>query len=92
MELLQAAGLNHEEKRDILATSQNRMGYESISRALMTLWDDQLLGRQQGQHGHLHVQESHEDFAARGDWAQSQWGESWWDDEWQHGYWVAGRA
>ena len=86
--LLQAAGLNHEEKRDILATSQNRMDYDSISRALMTLWDDQLLGRQQAQHGHLHVQESHEDFAASSDWMDSQWGESWWDDEWQNGYWV----
>ena len=86
--LLQAAGLNHEEKRDILATSQNRMDYDSISRALMTLWDDQLLGRQQAQHGHLHVQESHEDFAASSDRMDSQWGESWWDDEWQNGYWV----
>ena len=70
---LQAAGLNHEEKGDILATSQNRMGYGSIGCALIALWDDQLLGRQQAQHGHLHAQEGHQDFTASSDWLGSLW-------------------
>ena len=46
--LLQAAGLNAEEKRDILSTTKNSLDYTVISAALQSLWDDQLLGR-----GHL---------------------------------------
>ena len=46
--LLQAAGLNAEEKRDTLSTTKNSLDYTVISAALQSLWNDQLLGR-----GHL---------------------------------------
>ena len=42
--LLQAASLSPEEMRDILSTTQNKMDFESISQALQSLWDEQLLG------------------------------------------------
>ena len=88
--LLQAAGLTHEEKRDILSTTQNRMDYDSISRALQVLWDDQLLGRreQHQQHGILGAQEAFEDSDNNTTtWHDNQWGDTWWDDEMYQGMW-----
>ena len=43
--LLQAAGLTADEKRDIISTTKGSLEFEVITRALQTLWDDQLLGR-----------------------------------------------
>ena len=42
--LLQAASPSPEEMREILSTTQNKMDFESISQALQSLWDEQLLG------------------------------------------------
>ena len=50
--LLQAAGLNSEEKRDILGSTKNSLDYEVISSALQTLWDEQLLGHRSFQSHH----------------------------------------
>ena len=41
--LLQAAGLNAEEKRDILASTKGSLEFEVVTRALQTLWDEQFL-------------------------------------------------
>ena len=57
--LLQAASLNNDEKRDIPATTHNRIDYDSISHALQTLWDDQFMGQRHNQSGparFMHVQ------------------------------------
>ncbi|CAE7581414.1 Smyd3, partial [Symbiodinium sp. CCMP2456] len=49
--LMQASGLNAEERRDILASTKNSMEYSVIAAALQNLWDDQLFGR--GYHAHV---------------------------------------
>ena len=81
--LIQAASLTSEEKRDILSTTQNFMDYNSISRALQMLWDDQLLGHRQPhavQH-HLHVQE--QEPGPRPDpWHDHYASVQWWDQDW----------
>ena len=65
--LLQAASLSPEETRDILSTTQNKMSFETISQALQTLWDEQLLGhRYRPWHGHLNLHE---------------WDNAWQDDD-----------
>ena len=43
--LLQAAGLNAEEKRDILSATKGNLEFEVVTQALQTLWDEQFLGR-----------------------------------------------
>ena len=61
--LLQAAGLNAEEKRDILGSTKNSfLDYEVISSALQTLWDEQLLGHRSPlpHQGYSMVQSEHE--------------------------------
>jgi ribonuclease HI len=62
--LLQAACLNAEETRDILSTTQNRLEFEAISKALQTLWDEQLLGQRyisssaSSNYGHVYMLQS----------------------------------
>ena len=81
--LLQAAGLNAEEKRDILSTTKNSLDYAVISAALQSLWDDQLLGHRGSSSGsgsyqaHLlqPVSEEHLYYQEGDDW-------SWQDDGW----------
>ena len=87
--LIQAAGLSAEEKRDILSTTKNSLDYESISSALQSLWDDQLLSHrhqrqgadfysnqaEQFDNGELYYQESD-------DWWQGQ--DGWWNDSYYH--------
>ena len=46
--LLQAAGLNPDEKRDIISTTKGSLEFETVTQALQTLWDDQLLGGRNG--------------------------------------------
>ena len=43
--LLQAAGLNADEKRDIVSATRGSLEFEVIVKALQTMWDEQLLGR-----------------------------------------------
>ena len=42
--LLQAAGLNAEEKRDILSATKGNLEFEVVTQAFQTLWDEQFLG------------------------------------------------
>ncbi len=85
--LLQAAGLSHEEKRDILSTTKNSLDYTVISSALQGLWDDQLLGRHGGHQGgynahYLQDTDVNETYYQHGCWDDldddSAYG--WWDD------------
>ena len=81
--LLQAAGLSHEEKRDILSTTKNSLDYSVISSALQGLWDDQLLGqRHQGSHN-LHYLNGTDEFQA---YYQD---DSWWNED-EDGWWFQG--
>ena len=43
--LLQSAGLNAEEKRDILPATKGSLEFDVVTKALQTLWDEQFLGR-----------------------------------------------
>ncbi|CAE7645969.1 unnamed protein product [Symbiodinium sp. KB8] len=94
--LLQAAGLNAEEKRDILSTTKNSLDYEVIAAALQNLWDEQLLGQRHGPASYqAHYSEAVDAETAyyQDDWwfdDGSWWydsfysdgghGETWWDD------------
>ena len=89
--LLQAACLNPEETRDILSATQNSLDFEAISRALQTLWDEQLLGHRPSSsssnpsYGHLNWQSWEEDeWHAPDPWDnEDSWWESQWHEEWQ---------
>ena len=80
--LLQAAGLNAEEKRDILSTTKNSLDYETIAAALQNLWDDQLLGQRYSGNASYQsfavYQDDPEDYA---DPLSEWWGhdDGWWD-------------
>ena len=84
--LLQAAGLTAEEKRDILSTTKNSLDYESISAALQSLWDDQLLSqrvhRTPGELYHNFVDQSDDNDAYYQD------TDDWWSDA--DGWWCDG--
>ena len=92
--LLQAACLNAEETRDILSTTQNRLEFEAISKALQTLWDEQLLGQRyhpssaSSSYGHVCMQQSWDDDTWHSDsWDTSShdadgWGDAQWHEEW----------
>ena len=43
--ILQSAGLNAEEKQDILSATMGSLEFNVVSKALQTLWDEQFLGR-----------------------------------------------
>ena len=86
--LLQAAGLNAEEKRDILSTTKNSLDYSVISSALQSLWDDQLLGNHRHHAGahNLHLADSFDDHAAYQHdmddwWEDDAWGQDWWYED-----------
>ena len=94
--LLQAACLNAEETRDILSTTQNKLEFEAISKALQTLWDEQLLGQRYPfsaaapQHGHLYWQSWEDDQWSYDGWDASHddgWWEAQWHDEYQGDEW-----
>ena len=87
--LLQAAGLSPEEKRSILSSTKNTLDYDTISQALQTLWDDQLLGHRSTatnyHQSYMSYQEPSyamvsEDY---GDWDYDN--DCWWDE---HAYYV----
>ncbi|CAE7206830.1 unnamed protein product [Symbiodinium sp. CCMP2592] len=86
--LLQAAGLNAEEKRDILSTTKNSLDYSVISSALQSLWDDQLLGNHRHASGsyNMHMVDSFDDHTAYQQemndwWDDGTWGQDWWYDD-----------
>ena len=97
--LLQAACLNAEETRDILSTTQNRLEFEAISKALQTLWDEQHLGQRyhhhppsSGSYGHVYNASTWDDESWPSDsWDSSGyddwWGEAQWQDEWHEDWW-----
>ncbi|CAK9114764.1 Integrase catalytic domain-containing protein [Durusdinium trenchii] len=70
--LLQAAGLNPDEKRDIISTTKGSLEFETVTQALQTLWDDQLLG---GRNGSFGQQAMFQELCA------SQAADDWWEDE-----------
>ena len=88
--LLQAAGLNAEEKRDTLSTTKNSLDYSVISSALQSLWDDQLLGHRgsssSGGHYQAHllqpVSEDHLYYHESDDWTWQD--DSWWYEDHYH--------
>ena len=93
--LLQAAGLNAEEKRDILSTTKNSLDFAVISAALQSLWDDQLLGHRSSSSGHSsgyynvnYMNPVEEDYAYYQEadawsWQEGDW---WYDDYYTSGY------
>ena len=92
--LLQAACLNAEETRDILSTTQNRLEFEAISKALQTLWDEQLLGQRyhsssaSSNYGHVYMQQSWDDDTWHSDsWDTSSHDADWWGDAQWHEEW-----
>ena len=92
--LLQAAGLNAEEKRDILSTTKNSLDYAVIASALQSLWDDQLLGHR-GHHFGQSLGYHHANFVDAGDeeYAYYQEAEEWsWNDNdwWYDDYYATG--
>ena len=70
--LLQAAGLNPDEKRDIISTTKGSLEFETVTQALQTLWDDQLLGGRTGSFGQ---QAMFQELYA------SQAADDWWEDD-----------
>ena len=83
-QLLQAAGLTAEEKRDILSTTKNLLDFETIAAALQNLWDEQLFGGRLGSNhtmqGYAAFQDEHEAFYS--DYQDDWWArnDDWWDD------------
>ena len=77
--LLAGAALTSEEWRSILAATGNKLGYEEISTALATLFDEQIFhrGQSHGHHGHgppvLHLAEQDDQW-----WPPEP---SWWEDD-----------
>ncbi|CAE7510524.1 unnamed protein product [Symbiodinium sp. CCMP2592] len=85
--LLQAAGLNAEEKRDILSTTKNSLDYEVIAAALQNLWDEQLLGQRQGSSSY------HAHYSEAVDAETSYYQDAWWQEDdawWYEDYFVDG--
>ena len=78
--LLQAAGLNADEKRDILSATKGSLEFETITRALQTLWDEQFLGRS---HAAPYYQHMFHDAHFTEDADESDW---WWGD--YDNYWA----
>eukprot|EP00435_Cladocopium_sp_Y103_P021567 s4755_g5.t1 len=89
--LLQSAGLSHDEKRDILASTKGSLEFEVVTQALQTLWDEQFLGR--GSMRSTMTGYFNESFQAtdetydqdwHDDWVENYWGEAdyWADPEW----------
>ena len=82
--LLQAAGLSPEEKRSILSSTKNTLDYDTISQALQTLWDDQLLGQRSTvtnyHQNYMSYQEPSYAMVAEdyGDWDYDN--DGWWDE------------
>ena len=85
--LLQAASLNHEEKRDILTPTSNSLDYHAVARALQTLWDDQMFIPRKGNHHSQYNNNMYHDVAyvEDDDWSDdwSSWAShDWWDAAW----------
>ena len=81
--LLSGAALSSEEWRSILASTKNQLDYDSISSALMVLFDEQIphQHRLHQHHSQHHGGGPHHFNMAEGDdwsWDDS----SWWDDQW----------
>ena len=87
--LMQASGLTADERRDILASTKNSMEYSVIASALQNLWDDQLLGRGGGHHGHhqqAYTLEATDGWERESAYYQETEDELWHDnDSWWHG-------
>ena len=90
--LLQASGLSHEDKRDIISSTRGSLDFDVICRALQTMWDEQLLGTR---HGHGSFSNHYVQHEAQ--YVGDQWDDSgWWDydamyeygwDDWEDGSW-----
>ena len=82
--LLVAASLSHDEWRDVLSSTNNRLDWESISNALQVLWDDQMLQPRSGSSfatGSLHMADHAADaFTSQYD-EWSSWDDGWWHDD-----------
>ena len=86
--LLKAACLSPEDMRDIIGTTKGSLEFSVVTKALQTLWDDQLLGRSsaasQGRFNAFFEETVADDSAwweaqaAEGDWENEDW---WWDAE-----------
>lgn len=68
--LLQSAGLSADERRDIISATRGSLEFETVAKALATMWDEQLLGRGHGLSSHL-AMNFHESVPEESD-------ESWW--------------
>ena len=77
--LLQAACLSAEETRDILSTTQNSLDFSAISKALQSLWDEQLLGHRGNSQWQPHHQRSRQ--VNWHEWDDDGPGEDWYDWE-----------
>ena len=95
--LLVAASLSADEWRDVLATTNNKLDYLSVSDALQTLWDEQMgAGKWMGtpsQHQQFWAESasSTDQWWFEGQHAWSQWPGSDWQDDggWQSDSWNA---
>ena len=72
--LLQASGLSPDDMRDIISTTKGSLEFEVVTKALQTLWDDQLVGRRHA--GGWSPSKTHE---AMFEEATSP-SDDWWDD------------
>jgi len=89
--LLVAASLSSDEWRDVLATTNNKLDYLSVSDALQTLWDEQMGSGKwtpsafQSHHQHFWTEGSYDD-----DWNYDNyqaWQSDWPSDDWNSGHW-----
>ena len=91
--LLVAASLSSDEWRDVLATTNNKLDYLSVSDALQTLWDEQMGAGKwtstafPSHHQHFWTEGSYDDDwnydnyqAWQGDWPSDDWNSGYWDD------------
>jgi hypothetical protein len=81
--LLSGAALSSEEWRSILASTKNQLDYDSISSALMVLFDEQIPHQHRLHHpgaGHHGGGPHHFNMAENDDWSWDD--SSWWDDQW----------
>ena len=89
--LLQGAGLTAEDMRDIISTTKGSLEFETVTAALQTLWDEQLLGRRSNGSSsramESFVVEEHEEEADTSWWDDAYAAEAdhhdddWWEDE-----------
>ena len=90
--LLNAASLTSDEWRDILAATNNKLDYLSVSDALQTLWDEQLGGSRwpssSQSHGQQWYNQHWTEQTAMHDWNEQQWVQQAWEDQ----SWVANEA